>query len=132
MKYFTMDELSASRTARAEGIDNTPPEAARRNLEALAENILDPLREAWGKPLRVTSGYRCPALNKLVGGVAGSQHLTGHAADISTGNAVDNRRLYQLVQGLKLPYDQLIGEHGFSWIHVSYDPGRNRRQAFKL
>lgn len=132
MKHFTIGELCASGTARAKGIDNTPPEAVRGNLEALVGNILDPLREAWGKPLAVTSGYRCPALNKLVGGVSNSQHITGHAADISTGNAVDNRRLYQLVQDLKLPYDQLIDEHGFSWIHVSYDPVRNRRQAFKL
>lgn len=131
MKYFTFDELSRSDTATRLNIDNTPSPAARSNLAALTDNILDPLREAWGKPITVNSGYRCPALNKAVGGSATSQHMNGQAADITTGNKVDNARLFQLVQDLGLPFDQLIDEQGFAWIHVSYSP-RHRRQVLKL
>ena len=131
MKYFTFDELSRSDTATRLNIDNTPSPAARSNLAALTDNILDPLREAWGKPITVNSGYRCPALNKAVGGSATSQHMSGQAADITTGNKVDNARLFQLVQDLGLPFDQLIDEQGFAWVHVSYSP-RHRRQILKL
>ena len=102
MKYFTFDEFAKSDTAYRHAIDNTPPEEAKRNIAALVDSVLDPLREAWGKPIRVTSGYRSPAVNRLVKGVATSMHLTGHAADITTGNPVDNRKLYQLAQDLKL------------------------------
>lgn len=131
MKYFTFDELSRSDTATRLNIDNTPSSSARSNLAALTDNILDPLREAWGKPITVNSGYRCPALNKAVGGSATSQHMSGQAADITTGNKVDNARLFQLVQYLGLPFDQLIDEQGFAWIHISYSP-RHRRQVLKL
>ena len=132
MKYFTIPELTRSDTATRHGIDNTPGPAETANLTALADNILDPLREAWGRPIAVNSGYRSPALNKAVRGVATSQHLTGHAADITTGNVVDNRRLFELAQRLGLPFDQLIDESNFTWIHISYDPRRNRRQILKL
>lgn len=131
MKYFTFEELSRSDTAQRRGIDNTPSSAAKSNLAALVDNVLDPLREAWGKPIYVNSGYRCPALNKAVGGVSTSQHLQGQAADITTGNKVDNARLFQLAIDLKLPFDQLINENNFSWLHVSYSP-RHRRQILKL
>lgn len=131
MKYFTFEELSRSDTARKHHIDNTPPPAAHKNITALVDNVLDPLREAWGKPIYVNSGYRCPALNRLVRGVSTSQHLQGQAADITTGSKVDNARLFQLAIDLKLPFDQLINENNFSWLHVSYSP-RHRRQILKL
>ena len=131
MKYFTMRELTASATARRKGIDNTPDARVRANLTALASNVLDPLREAYGKPIVVTSGYRSEKLNRAVGGVKNSQHLTGCAADIrSVGDTVaENRRLFNLIQQLRLPFDQLIDEHGYDWIHVSHVPGANRRQV---
>lgn len=131
MKYFTIEELTRSETARRLNIDNTPPMREKAKLSVLVNNILDPLREAWGKPITVNSGYRCPQLNKAVGGVATSQHLKGEAADITTGNKVDNARLFQLVQDLGLPYDQLIDEHDFAWIHVSHSL-HNRHQILKL
>ncbi len=128
MKYFSFQEFERSNTATRYAIDNTMPEAARRNVAALVDNVLDPLREAWGKPITVTSGYRCQQLNKLVGGVATSMHLIGHAADITTGNAVDNRKLYQLAQDLNLPYFELIGKkYGFKWLHISWNPERAKR-----
>lgn len=132
MKYFTFQEFERSDTATRHAIDNTIPDKLRGNVAALVDNVLDPLREAWGRPITVSSGYRCPELNRRVGGVATSQHLTGHAADITTGNKVDNRRLFQLIQDLGLPFDQLIDESDFSWIHVSHDPQRNRKQTLKL
>lgn len=128
MKYFSFNEFERSDTAYRHAIDNSIPDAAKRNIAALIDRVLDPLREAWGEPITVTSGYRCPALNKAVGGVPTSQHLSGHAADISTGNVVDNRRLYQLAQDLKLPYFELIGKkYDFKWLHISFNPERDMR-----
>jgi len=129
MRYFTFQEFERSDTAYKLAIDNTMPEAARKNVAALVDAVLDPLREAWGKPIIVNSGYRCAALNKAVGGVPTSMHLTGHAADITTGNSVDNRRLYQLAQDLRLPCFELIGKkYDFRWLHISYCPGREERR----
>ena len=126
-----MRELTASATALRRGIDNTPNNRVRANLSALVSNVLDPLREAYGKPIVVTSGYRSEKLNRAVGGVKNSQHTLGHAADIrSVGDSVaENRRLFNLIQQLRLPFDQLIDEHGYDWIHVSHVPGANRRQV---
>lgn len=133
MKYFSIAELERSDTASEKGIVNKASGAALANLAALVDNILDPLREAWGRPITVTSGYRCPVLNRLVGGVANSQHQSGHAADITAGSRAANLKLFKLIQDLKLPYDQLIFEKGTlaggpDWVHVSYDPTRNRRE----
>lgn len=130
-KYFSIDELSKSETAVRKGICNVPPEAARGNLEALIDNVLDPLRAAYGKPVRVNSGYRSPALNKAVGGAPNSQHLSGEAADISAGSRTGNKQLFELARSLELPFDQLIDEKNFAWVHISYGV-RNRRQVLRL
>lgn len=137
MKYFTIDELTRSMTALTKGIDNTPGEGAKANLTALVERILDPLRTVYGKPIHINSGYRCAALNKAVGGTSSSQHLTGQAADITSGSRSENKKLFTLIQTLDLPYDQLIFEKGSKtegpdWVHVSFDPKRNRRQTLWL
>ncbi len=131
MKFFSIAEFERSETARRRGIDNTAPNGVRPNIAALVDNVLDPLREAWGRPIYVNSGYRCPELNKAVGGAPASQHVLGQAADITAGGKVDNARLFQMIQDLGLPYDQLIDEAGFAWIHVSHSP-RHRRQTLKL
>lgn len=135
MEYFTFTEFERSDTATRYGIDNAMPESARKNVAALVDKVLDPLRRAWGRPLQVTSGYRCGELNKRVGGVATSQHLTGQAADITTGNKVDNARLFQLAIDMGLPFDQLIWEKGDKmgpgWIHVSYSDNP-RKQVLRL
>ncbi len=131
MKHFTITELTRSATARRMGIDNTPPATAILALTRLVETILDPLREAWGSPLYVNSGYRCPALNHAVGGVPHSQHMLGEAADITTGSREGNRRLWQLLQRLHLPVDQAINEHNYQWLHISHGP-RNRRHYFAI
>lgn len=130
-KFFSIDELSKSDTAIKKGISNVPPEGVRDNLEALIDNILDPLRAAYGKPVTVNSGYRSPALNKAVGGAANSQHLSGEAADISVGSREGNKQLFELARKLELPFDQLIDEKNFAWVHISYGT-RNRRQVLRL
>lgn len=131
MKYFSFQEFERSDTATRYAIDNRIPDKLKNNVAALVDNVLDPLREAWGRPITVTSGYRCAELNRRVGGAKTSQHLTCEAADITTGNKVDNARLFQLAINLKLPFDQLINENNFSWLHISYSP-RHRRQILKL
>ena len=131
MKYFTIEELTRSTTARLRNIDNTPSQLVIDNLTALVDNVLDPLREAWGKPIKVNSGYRCRVLNKAVGGVPASQHMLGQAADITSGSQEANRELYSLLKRLNLPVDQAINEHDFRWLHISYGP-RHRRHFFAI
>ena len=133
MKYFTLRELTKSDTAKRRGITNIPNKEEENNLIALVENILDPLREAYGKPIIVTSGYRCEELNRLVGGSKTSQHRAGMAVDIRTipDTVEENKELYDLVISLNLPFDQLINEHNFDWVHVSYSP-KHRRQTLKI
>lgn len=132
-KYFTIAELTKSDTAIKKKINNNPNKEIESNLNQLITNILDPLREAWGNPIIVSSGYRCSALNKTVGGASTSQHLLGQAADIHTksNSREDNKKLFELIKSLKLPYDQLINEYNYKWIHVSYSP-RHRRQILNI
>lgn len=134
MKYFTMNELTHSATAIRKGIDNTPDNTAKANLTALVANILDPLREAYGKPIVVSSGYRCAKLNRAVGGVARSQHITGQAADIQSvsKSKADHKKLFELAQRLRLPYDQLIDEYDYKWVHISFSTKGNRRQVLHV
>ena len=130
MTYFTIDELARSATAKRLGIDNTPTREIKENLTALVEKVLDPLRKKFGRPIVVTSGYRCEKLNKAVGGAKNSQHKYGQAADIRTvsDKPEDNRRLRDLLISLNLPFDQLIDEFGCDWLHVSYRSTGNRGQ----
>lgn len=128
MKYFTIDELCDSDTAVELGITNTPDATAVTNLRELVENVLDPLREAWGGPIMVNSGYRNKRVNIAVGGATNSHHLYGMAADITVGTKDKNRKLFVLVQQLGLPFTQLIDEYGYLWVHISYDPQDLRGQ----
>lgn len=135
-KYFKLLELTGSITAIRKGIKNVPNEKELKNLKILVKELLDPIREFWGKPLVVNSGYRSVELNKAVGGVSNSQHVKGMAADIDAGCKAANKRLIELIkkscdEGL-IEYDQLIDESDYSWIHVSYNKGKNRKQFLKL
>lgn len=130
-KYFTLGEMLKTSHAELQqtNIDKCTP-AIRDNLRRLVINILDPLREKVSQPLIVSSGFRCPALNKAVKGSATSQHMLGEAADIQ-GSNLTNAELFALVQKLNLPYDQLIWEYGTKenpdWVHISFSK-RNRKQ----
>ena len=132
MRYFTIEELCHSDTANARGIDNTPTEEVKENLQALIENVLDPLREAYGKPIYVNSGYRCTELNKAVGGVNNSQHVNGEAADIDVFDEKENRKIFDYIVNY-LNFDQCLLENNGAWIHVSYKrEGGNRKQVLSL
>lgn len=134
MKYFTIDELSASTEARKMGVDNTLTPEVVANLAALVDAVLDPLREKYGRPIHVSSGYRCPRLNRAVGGSATSQHVKGEAADIYVTRPKEMAELFALIY-YTLPFDQLIWERGTdeapAWIHVSYREGDNRRECLR-
>lgn len=130
IQFFTLKELVRSRKAVQLKIDNTPTWDVVENLSYLTYNILDPLRRLYGKPIFVTSGYRCTQLNKAVGGVATSQHITGQAADIIGQVKGDNKVLFNLLKDdPRFMFDQLISEQNFSWVHVSYSKTRARRQV---
>ncbi len=134
MKYFSIKELSYSDTAKNKGIDNTPNATQQSNLEALIDNVLDPAREALGRPIYVNSGYRSVALNKAIGGALYSQHQKGEAADVEIGGktAAENKMLYNWIAE-NCEFDQLINEHNFSWVHVSYKrDGENRGQELSI
>lgn len=117
VSHFTIAELTRSATARRLDIDNTPPAGAVDNMQRLIDSVLDPARKRLGIPIIVNSGYRCPRLNSAVGGVPRSYHLSGRAADITTGTPEDNRRLLEILR--TLPHTELIWEHGGAWIHVA-------------
>lgn len=128
MKYFKLRELYVTR----QPYNNTPPAEALAKLRAVVDKVLDPLREALGKPVLITSGYRSPEVNRAVGGSKTSQHLLGEAVDF----VCDDMALAFDYILKHLPYDQLIWEFGTdaqpAWIHVSYRAeGRNRRQALR-
>lgn len=131
MKYFTIAELCKSDTAVRKNIDNSPTSEIINNLKQLVRYVLDPLREKYGKPIRVNGAYRCPELNKAVGGSKTSQHMTGQAADITVGSPDANKKLFNLIIEMNLPFDQLIDEKNFRWIHVSYSD-RKRKQILHL
>lgn len=131
MKYFTIRELTDSATAQKRGIDNNPNATQLSALTALVNNVLDPLREKFGRPIIVNSGFRCPELNRAVGGAVISQHLSGEAADISAGTCQGNKELFDIIRK-ELPFDQVIDEKNFSWVHVSFKKAGNRKQVLKL
>ena len=124
-RNFDWKEFEKSDTASRLHIVNVINDwDVRDNIKALVENVLQPLRDAWGGPLFINSGYRCPELNEAVGGVETSQHCKGQAADCG---CTDPYALAKLVLRMKLPFDQLIVYPDF--LHISYrDDGENRGQ----
>ena len=129
-KNFSLHELLLTSHRKFDEEQYNPPADVIENLRALCVNILQPLRDALGSPVNLNSGYRCPSLNRSIGGAKTSQHMTGHAADIIDLNN-GNEKLFKKIKELNLPFDQVIDEFGFRWVHVSYDPTRNRRQILQ-
>ena len=134
-KHFSLEELCASATAKARGIQNRPNAKQIISLVYLACYVLEPLREAMHEPIPISSGFRCEQLNRAVGGVSNSQHMRGQAADLCIdGDMKKGRKWFDYIK-THLPFDQLIWEHssnGTYWVHVSFvhpDLGRNRQQA---
>ena len=137
---FTLGEMIASDTAKKKGIDNTPTLADIYRMQELCKNLLQPIRDAWGKPIKVTSGYRCYRLNRLVGGSPTSAHPLGWAADIkpASGSYKDFEVLVInfLEEHPEIKFDQAIRETSGNskWLHIGYKngAGKQRRQIFDL
>lgn len=119
---FSLAEL----TVTDRNMPNVPNEAEVASLRSLAEMILQPLRDALGKPVRVNSAFRSEAVNRAVGGTATSQHRLGQAADVHV-PGMTSVEVAKKIVALGLPFDQVIEEFG-SWVHVSYGPRRRRQQ----
>lgn len=150
MKYFTLAECTYSATAAACGMDNTPDDMRKAHIAESVEALLDPLREAWGarceaegrgpKGIVVSSGYRCPELNRRVHGSPGSAHCHGYAFDL----VPSNRRMAEFKRFCRSflsdrPFDQLISEQEDAcgvpqWIHIGYrhPDGRQRRECLSM
>ena len=116
-KHFTLEELTASQTASRFDINNTPSPAVVDNLKRLCELILEPVRDIVHKPVQITSGYRCIALNRMIGSKDTSHHILGLAADIKV-PGVEIDTLIKAIIGAGLPYEQVIREYN-DWVHVS-------------
>lgn len=119
-KNFTLSELTVTQT----GFPNDPDERQIVNLKRLCETILEPLREAIGKPIGINSGFRSPAVNRKIKGSVTSQHMAGEAADLSIAG-MSTLDVVKLIVKLKLPFHQLINEGtttGVTWVHVSVAP----------
>lgn len=130
-KNFTLAELTYSSTAKARGIDNTLPPYLMRNAQALAER-LQLIRDTLGAPITISSGYRCPELNKAVGGTKSSQHQLCLAADIHA-KGYTAQELFELIAGSNFGFDQLILEKigGKEWLHISVQP-KERGDDFSI
>ena len=126
-KNFTLEEFIRSETAERMGIQNVPGNRERLAIVNLCAKLLQPLRDIYGKPITINSGYRCPELNKAVGGVATSQHQKGEASDLSIdGKAGD---LLELIEENHLPFDQAILYRKRNFLHVSLKlDGEQREQ----
>ena len=135
-KNFRLSEFTRSATASANGIDNTPSEQHVENLRQLCENVLQPVRDAWGAPLLISSGYRSPALNAILvrtnGASKTSQHMQGEAADLPCQDLAEAIRLAACILDHAVSFDQLIIEQSSKsvWLHVSFAEGRNRKSVF--
>ena len=134
-EHFTLEEFERSETARKKRIDNRVPEQYIGRIRDLCDNILEPLRCHAGKPVVINSGYRCPELNKAVGGSPSSQHMKGEAADIRVESYAEGREWFDWIRH-NCNFDQLIWETSANgrthWIHVSYRKASNRRQVRQM
>jgi zinc D-Ala-D-Ala carboxypeptidase len=131
-KNFSLKELTVTQVSA----ENEPFGVQLENLQNLVDNVLQPLRDLYGKPIRVTSGFRSSVVNKKVGGAANSQHCKGEAADlVADSYAENNADLFKIIRE-SLTFDQLIWEAGNdefpAWVHVSFRKGNNRKQVLRM
>jgi hypothetical protein len=132
-KNLSLSEVTRSETAKRRGISNMPTPEHIENFKKLAEKVFQPIRDHFGKPIRISSGYRSKALNTAVGGSLSSQHCTGEAIDIDMdGTDITNAQIFHFIKD-NLTWDQMIWEFGTDenpdWVHVSYEStGKQRKQ----
>jgi len=127
-KHITFKEATFSATAQRLGIKNEPTLEHLKAMITVAEKCFEPLREWYGKPLRINSFYRGKDLNKAVKGSATSQHCKGEAIDIDAGSVTENKKIHDWIKA-NLEFTQLINEYNYSWVHVSFDAKNLKKQC---
>jgi len=133
--YVSLAEVTKSDTAKRKGISNEPTPEHLENLKTISVEVFDKIREHFGVPIYISSGYRSEALNKAIGGSKNSDHNLGRALDLDQdgrGNGITNMEVFEFIKD-NLEFDQLIGEFqradgNFDWVHVGYRKGANRKQ----
>jgi zinc D-Ala-D-Ala carboxypeptidase len=134
-EHISFEEATKSPTAKRLGIINEPNETQLLAMKTVAGMCFEPLREWYGKPIKINSFFRCLELNKAVGGSLNSQHCKGEAIDMDAGSREENKKLYDWCKA-NLIFDQLIYEYGDDtgpdWVHISYKPGMNRNQTLRI
>ena len=131
-KNFTRAEIEHSNTAKRLGISNEMSEKHLENMQRLIDNLIQPLCDELG-PIRISSGYRSPALNRAIGGSSRSQHSKAEALDIQfwKDGKMNNKVLYDWIVNSGLEFDQMINEFNFSWIHISLKSKENRKEILE-
>ncbi len=130
--HFDLSEFTRSESAKREGLDNTPTPEHLENIKILCEKVLEPIRLRFGS-INISSGYRGKLLNHFIGGAVNSDHCVGRAADIDmddVGTGVTNKEIFEYIKD-NLEFDQVINEFNYSWVHVGYRQGANRKQVLK-
>ena len=127
--HFDLAEFTRSESAKRHGVSNEPTAEHQANLKVLCERVLEPIRIFNEGPLNISSGYRSKNLNHFIGGSLSSQHCEGKAADIDMDgmSGKTNKEIFEYIKN-NLEFDQLINEFNYSWVHVSYNAGKNRNQ----
>ena len=131
-KNFTLSEITKSNTAKRLGIENAPNQEHLNNMQILIRDLIQPMRDALG-PIRISSGYRSPVLNRAIGGSTKSQHCKGQAVDIQFWEKGEmcNKKVYDWVLKEGIEFDQMINEFDFAWIHISLKAEGNRKQILE-
>jgi hypothetical protein len=131
-KHLSLAEVTRSESAKRNGVSNMPTPEHLENFKLLAEKVFEPIREHFGVPIHISSGYRSKELNKAIGGSSSSQHLLGQAIDIDmdgSSSGVTNKQVFDFIIK-NLDFDQAINEFNYSWVHVSYNSkGKQRKQV---
>ena len=135
-EHISYAEATVSATGSRKGIKNDPPPETLAVMKVTAEKLFEPIRKYFGVPITILSFYRCPELNKAVGGAKNSQHVDGEAIDAQMTSGVTNRDLWDWLKTNPIEFDQIIYEFGDDnepdWIHMSYTTRRkNRQQALR-
>jgi len=131
-KHITLQEATESATALRMGINNVPNEVELEAMKYVSENLFEPIREWYNKPIKINSFYRCLALNKAVNGSKTSGHVLGNSIDISGGNKAENKKIFDFIKTSGLNYDQVILEFGGVWVHISLKKDKNRKQILAI
>jgi hypothetical protein len=130
-KNLMLTEMTRSESGKRRGISNQPTKEHIENMKILAEKVFQPIRGHFKVPIRISSGYRSRELNAIIGGSQTSQHSEGKAMDVDMdGTKITNKQIFDFIRQ-NLEWDQLVNEFDYSWVHVSFNLGKNRKQVLE-